>query len=74
MTKKYQLKIRKPNKAFDCYTDLTCKELIDKIKTEFKKVYDIDIKKLSRDSIYNYEHRPSKVNGLITDMCIIKTL
>tara|TARA_R110000744_G_scaffold10503_1_gene32628 strand:+ start:631 stop:873 length:243 start_codon:yes stop_codon:yes gene_type:complete len=61
---KYNLKIKKSSSEYIIYEGLPMDEACEKIKTEMKNLYDIDVK-CNNQTIYNLQFRQKNVNRLL---------
>ena len=68
---KYELKIKKPNKEFVCFSDLNMKELIKTIQEQLKKIYDISGVPITRNVIYNLQKQRNNPSSVLRHMCKI---
>lgn len=62
----YNLQFQKPNDEYITYNNITMKDLIDKIKHDFKNNYFLDVK-INNQIIYNLIKRPLSTKKLFRE-------
>ncbi len=67
----YDLKIKMPNKGYIEYTDLLMDDLINTIKEELKKQYDITDIIINKYTVYNLHKRRDQLSSLLREFVFV---